>query len=236
MKKTALLPLLILCLAGCSTPTGQPSRVTPDAVRCDQNWKRQGFDFDPNCMTCSQMWDSVQARRRAAYWRTKGYVVDANSLAWQQIDQKVRDFDRARYWKERGHEFDPNAITAQEMDKSVQRIKEVQYWKDLGYYYDPVSRTVYLNKDKQTPLRSLPAPTATAYWSSYGNSSWSSLGSSSTYSYSPPSTYEIPSARIAENGSYYGQISENTGRPKTTYVGGYFRKDGTYVRSHYRSK
>ena len=40
---------------------------------------------------------------------------------------------------------------------------------------------------------------------------------------------------IAENSSYYGQISENTGRPKTVYVKGYYRKDGTYVRSHYRS-
>jgi hypothetical protein len=41
---------------------------------------------------------------------------------------------------------------------------------------------------------------------------------------------------VVENGSYYGQISEATGRPKTVHVGGYFRKDGTYVRGHYRSK
>ena len=40
----------------------------------------------------------------------------------------------------------------------------------------------------------------------------------------------------AENGSYYGQISELTERPKTVYVRGYYRKDGTYVRSYYRSK
>jgi hypothetical protein len=35
---------------------------------------------------------------------------------------------------------------------------------------------------------------------------------------------------VAENGSYYGEISENTGRPKTVLVHGYYRKDGTYVR------
>ena len=46
-------------------------------------------------------------------------------------------------------------------------------------------------------------------------------------------TYSKPP--IAENDSYYGQISKNTGRPKTVYVRGYYRKDGTYVRSHYRS-
>ncbi len=42
--------------------------------------------------------------------------------------------------------------------------------------------------------------------------------------------------RIAENDSYYGEISEATGRPKTVYVKPYYRKDGTYVKSHYRSK
>lgn len=40
----------------------------------------------------------------------------------------------------------------------------------------------------------------------------------------------------AENGSCYGDISDLTGRPKTTHVNGYFRTDGTYVRGHYRSK
>lgn len=38
-----------------------------------------------------------------------------------------------------------------------------------------------------------------------------------------------------DNGSYYGQVSTKTGRPKTTYVRGYYRKNGTYVRGHYRS-
>lgn len=40
----------------------------------------------------------------------------------------------------------------------------------------------------------------------------------------------------AENGSCYGDISENTGKAKTTYVQGYYRKNGTYVRGHYRSR
>ena len=39
----------------------------------------------------------------------------------------------------------------------------------------------------------------------------------------------------AENGSCYGDISSINGMPKTTHVNGYFRKDGTYVRGHYRS-
>lgn len=39
----------------------------------------------------------------------------------------------------------------------------------------------------------------------------------------------------AENGSCFGDISNINGMPKTTHVNGYFRRDGTYVRGHYRS-
>lgn len=50
--------------------------------------------------------------------------------------------------------------------------------------------------------------------------------------YSPPGAYGRP---CAENGSCYGDISALTGRPKTVAVRGYYRKNGTYVRGHYRS-
>lgn len=56
--------------------------------------------------------------------------------------------------------------------------------------------------------------------------------------YTPPAKLRPASvvhSGVGENGSYYGQISEHTGRPKTVHVKGYYRKDGTYVRSHYRS-
>lgn len=38
---------------------------------------------------------------------------------------------------------------------------------------------------------------------------------------------------VAENGSYYGQLNKY-GIPKTVHVRSYLRKDGTYVRSHFR--
>jgi hypothetical protein len=37
------------------------------------------------------------------------------------------------------------------------------------------------------------------------------------------------------SGSCYGDISIGTGRPRTVHVRGYTRRDGTYVRPHYRS-
>ncbi len=40
---------------------------------------------------------------------------------------------------------------------------------------------------------------------------------------------------VAENNSYKGEISSRTGRPRNKHVRGYYKKNGTYVRGHYRS-
>jgi hypothetical protein len=236
MKRISLLLFVVLSLGGCNTSVDQSTGIASDAVRCAQNWKRQGFNFDPDRMTSYQMWERAQAIRRAAYWKEKGYVIDPNSLTWQQIDQKVCDIDRAQYWKERGYSFDPGAMTAQEMDKKVRELDQARFWTELGYFYDPASRQVYLSPDKKTRLSSLPSPGVGGYSSGYYGSSWSPPAYSSGSSYSTSGGYSVTSPGIAENGSYYGQISENTGRPKTVHVDGYYRRDGTYVRSHYRSK
>lgn len=53
---------------------------------------------------------------------------------------------------------------------------------------------------------------------------------------------EAPALRVAPTysgtcgGTGYGSVSCITGAPKTTYVRGYRRKNGTYVRPHYRSR
>jgi micrococcal nuclease len=76
-------------------------------------------------------------------------------------------------------------------------------------------------------------PSRTYTPSSADSYSTSQQQESSVPYYVPPHTvYQPP---VAENGSYYGQISEGTGRPKTVHVEGYTRRDGTYVREHYRS-
>lgn len=61
--------------------------------------------------------------------------------------------------------------------------------------------------------------------------------SSGDPTYASPYISHTPTHPLtAENGSYYGEISKTTGNPKTVHVNGYYRKDGTYVRGHYRSK
>lgn len=47
-------------------------------------------------------------------------------------------------------------------------------------------------------------------------------------------TYMAPAPSYGATG--YGAISTVTGLPRTTYVSGYYRKNGTYVKPYYRSK
>jgi hypothetical protein len=63
----------------------------------------------------------------------------------------------------------------------------------------------------------------------------SAVPSSPSLTGSGPSIEGRNAPPVAESGSYYGEISPATGRPKTVHVEGYYRKDGTYVRGHYRS-
>jgi hypothetical protein len=63
----------------------------------------------------------------------------------------------------------------------------------------------------------------------------STAASAPSYTLRPAYSPQLYKPLCAENGTCYGDISNLTGRPKTTHVRGYFRKDGTYVRGHYPS-
>ncbi len=52
--------------------------------------------------------------------------------------------------------------------------------------------------------------------------------------YQVPPSAVVPAPGCQENGSCYGDISPLTGMPRTVEVHGYTRKDGTYVRGHFR--
>lgn len=140
--------LFAMCLVvGCSSSV-------PDAVRCSRNWKAQGYDFDPNSMDCSQMFERVQAIRRAKYWQEKGYYFDPNSMTTDQMNLKAKHINRARYWKEtKDYDFDPNTMTIREMDRQAEELDKTEYWKKAGHYYDPNSQTVFLTPQKRTELK-----------------------------------------------------------------------------------
>lgn len=77
-------PWLVL---GCAASSDDLSDSQAKAFRCAKSWKARGFSFDPNAMTCSDMFGRVQAIRNAAYWQKQGYVFDPHSMTANEMDR-----------------------------------------------------------------------------------------------------------------------------------------------------
>ncbi len=155
MYKLVTLLALVFVVAGCNSNSNNISKKRQQAINCANNWKVRGYDFDPNSMTCRQMYQRVKVMQKIQFWTVKGYTLDTNLLTLDEIDKKVKDIDRARYWKEKGYNFDPNSMTALEMNQKGEELDKIKYWEKLGYYYDPNSQTVFLSAHKRTKLESL---------------------------------------------------------------------------------
>ena len=133
IKRTLVLLILPWFLLGCDAPSGRSTDSHEKAVKSAQNWRRQGFNFDPNSMTSSQMFEKAQDIRKATYWAEQGYCFDPNLMSSKQMDQKVADIHRAEHWKqEHGYTFDANSLTAGEMDQKAKDLETARYWEAPG--------------------------------------------------------------------------------------------------------
>jgi hypothetical protein len=120
--------------------------------------------------------------------------------------------------------------------------RKSRYRPVVEFFKDEVSTRLRVITKTRAGLKAIAKQYRTAEAGRQRGSAWSASASSTTPVMAPPATtpsiYAPPAAsdyRCAENGSCYGDPSALTGRPKTVEVQGYYRKDGTYVRGHYRS-
>ncbi|MBL7146030.1 MAG: hypothetical protein ISS76_17470 [Phycisphaerae bacterium] len=214
MKKQAILSLLVFIVAVCGCSSDYLSAQRQQAIKCAENWKTQGFNFDPNSMTCSQMRQRVQTIRKAEYWRNKGYVLDPNSLTKEEMDIKVKDIDRARYWKKRGYEFDSYKMTRYEMNREARELENTKEWERLGYYYDPNSKTVFLTESKKTKLSSLSGLHEGVSRRQVSGSSYQHAASRS----------RVPIASVGRGSSYTGTATDQWEVFETTSIDGWVKK------------
>lgn len=92
MYRLALLLTLPWLVLGCASSSHSDVDVDRDrgrAVACAESWKEKGFTFDPDTMTCEQMFERAQAIRNAAYWQQRGYTFDPNVMTAKEMDQKA---------------------------------------------------------------------------------------------------------------------------------------------------
>lgn len=162
----------------------------------------------------------VQDSLRAVFWEQQGYTFNYHYLTAWEMDQKVKNIECAKYWRNQGYSFDPDYMTAWEMDQKVKNIERAKYWKQFGYNFDPDIISAWL-MDYEVKNKSSISTTK-------GESNYNThqTDSTSTSSFRPPQ---------AENGDYYNVDNDGDGRVEPVHVRGYYRKDGTYVRSHYRA-
>jgi len=101
------LPWLALGCAASSTTGPDVDRDRERAAVCAESWKAKGFTFDPNTMTCAEMFERAQAIRNAAYWRQQGYAFDPNTMTAGQMDRQAAELRKS------GVKVYPPASTAQ---------------------------------------------------------------------------------------------------------------------------
>ena len=164
-----------------------------------------------------------------------GKYVAQDGSWYGQIDEKTGRpktvFVQGRYLKDgktfvRGHYSTQTASTSTVHTPSVSTRSTPYRVAENGSYYGETSATT--GRPKTVFVNGYYRKDGT-----YVRSYYRSAPSGTTAARAPPAS---SAGRVAENGSYYGQTSKATGRPKTVRVRGYYRKDGTYVRGHYRSR
>ena len=146
-----------------------------------------------------------------------GYSADTNSVAeLQQQVQKLKAENQAL-------KQENQALRSSALEKRRPTVD----WSEFELVRPAPSQTTVQGQ-------STPRVTTTLPSTSLPESVRSDLHSTPT----PQVVSNAPALRVsppvAENGSYYGEPNQY-GVPKTVNVGGYFRKDGTYVRGYYRS-
>lgn len=92
MRRLALAVVLAWLAGGCGAPQAQQEGpvADEDAARCAENWRARGYDFDPNVMTCTQMYERARTIGRAEFWAVQGYRFDPNTRTAYEMDEMAR--------------------------------------------------------------------------------------------------------------------------------------------------
>ena len=128
------------------------------------------------------------------------------------------------------------------------RVVVILFWGIVGYSLclDSEEFPTFLEEELDTPNdveedhNELNFPTL--YSSEYKNSETEHFNGNIQNNRNTVSSYEqsiSPCETRSKNGIYRGskyKKSSSTSQYKPVYVRGYYRRDGTYVRSHYRSR
>ncbi|MBN2128615.1 MAG: hypothetical protein JW741_03930 [Sedimentisphaerales bacterium] len=127
MHRMFVLLVLSCLVVGCATSSENSGDSKDKAVRCARAWKAKGFDFDPNKMTCEQMYARAQTLRNAAYWKRRGYVFNADTMTAREMDRKAAELRRQgiRHYRDPSLAAEDVAPKPREGDHSARDIRKL---------------------------------------------------------------------------------------------------------------
>lgn len=152
-----------------------------------------------------------------------GYLIDEGSLSVKK-GSKILDFHEvgSEFWGTICYWSSPSPCKVLTHEESQKIIIELSSCSFSGKKIQS-KNSFKTDSPKYVTLDRTENPSATPQTSSQTNNSSLNTKSYNSISYTPTPVGD------------YGEISKETGRPKTVHVNGYTRKDGTFVKPHYRS-
>ena len=127
MHRVFVLLVLSCLVVGCASSSNGSGGSEDKAVRCARAWKARGFDFDPNTMTCEQMYARAQALRNAAYWKRRGYTFNADTMTAKEMNRRAAELRRQgiRQYRDPSLPEDDAAPEPAERGRSVRDVRKL---------------------------------------------------------------------------------------------------------------
>ncbi len=262
MKLKSLLIALVFIATSLHAQDWHAQQKAKDRERAAY-WAERGYRFDATYTSAWSMDQKVKDIERAKHWKTQGYSFDTTYMSAWSMDQKVKDIERAKYWREHGYTFDPAYMTAWSMDSAV---RQAQTPKQTPQAPRAIASTTSPSRPTVPPVTSTSAtayyPRVTSSAASSGRYYDYNYRPSVGDHYVSPhirsdGTFVQGHMKTDSDDSFWnnwsssGNLNPYTGRTGSkvppysssyrsyggsSYVGGYTRRDGTYVSGHYRRK
>lgn len=199
------------------------------------------FSFLLSGFSCANAFTQVEAKEN----QTANYFVGEWSFSSYQYG-KVKSWFAIRVYEQNerdhliGFIIDPGTLSQKKGDTLIKfhRIGK-EYWGEMNPYSSPSPCKILV---ESTSTIKIIKESGYEYYGKrinnnieYNNLSplENNLQNENPTEFNPKNSSSLSDASFTATG--YGEISEITGRAKTVHVNGYYRKDGTYVKPHYRS-
>lgn len=204
-----------------------------------RDWTKKGIEFNDHCYSSEDVNRIAQVIILKREWSKKWINISDHCYSTDDVNRVAQVITSKQKWASEGVQIADHCYCVDDVNRKAQVIITKQEWAKKGVYVtehcygadDVEQRAIKILVSKQSDQRlSESVEGNRADVSSVNDRDLT--GQSLRQELKLRSTTAPP---IAENGDLRGFDNDSDGRAEPVHVRGYFRKDGTYVRGHYRA-